>query len=524
MGGRVKIRMVLTVGALVAAAAVLTPVAAGVPAGAKESGDSSGSSTESSTDGVERLHFEYGPISIKPGQNTIEFSEGQVPKPDVDGWIVGIRPNITKANGKIPPVDVLHLHHGVWLSNSAKDTTRPNLPERFFAAGEEKTQMELPEGYGYRYRADDSWTINYMVHDLTPAPFEVFITYDIDFIPADSPAAEGIEPARPIWMDVQNGEVYPVFDVIKGSGTDGTYTYPTDATDPYAGGAPKNEWTVDRDGILLGTGGHLHPGGLHDDLWLRRDGAGATASDDAKRSIDRDTAHLFRSKAKYFEPAGAVSWDVAMTITRPDWNVQVRKGDVLSMTTTYDSSRASWYESMGIMVVFMADGTTGRDPFQTRVNQRGKLSHGHLPENDNHGGKKVTYENPLRFDKVDVDPTDRIEIENFLYGVGDLMGEGTVPTVKSGQQLTYYNVDAPREAGIWHSLTACKAPCNKETGIAYPLADADVQFDSGQLGDAGTPTAGTLSWKTPADLDPGTYTYFCRVHPFMRGAFAVEGT
>jgi plastocyanin len=26
---------------------------------------------------------------------------------------------------------------------------------------------------------------------------------------------------------------------------------------------------------------------------------------------------------------------------------------------------------------------------------------------------------------------------------------------------------------------------------------------------------------TPTDLDPGTYTYFCRIHPFMRGDFRV---
>jgi len=28
--------------------------------------------------------------------------------------------------------------------------------------------------------------------------------------------------------------------------------------------------------------------------------------------------------------------------------------------------------------------------------------------------------------------------------------------------------------------------------------------------------------KTPKSLDPGKYTYFCRVHPFMRGAFEVK--
>ena len=48
-------------------------------------------------------------------------------------------------------------------------------------------------------------------------------------------------------------------------------------------------------------------------------------------------------------------------------------------------------------------------------------------------------------------------------------------------------------------------------------------FDSGELGDAGPPTAGRVTWETPGDLDDGTYTYFCRIHPFMRGAFRVEG-
>ena len=34
---------------------------------------------------------------------------------------------------------------------------------------------------------------------------------------------------------------------------------------------------------------------------------------------------------------------------------------------------------------------------------------------------------------------------------------------------------------------------------------------------------GTTTWKTPKTLGPGTYTYFCRIHPFMRGSFRVKG-
>ena len=37
-----------------------------------------------------------------------------------------------------------------------------------------------------------------------------------------------------------------------------------------------------------------------------------------------------------------------------------------------------------------------------------------------------------------------------------------------------------------------------------------------------SPAANRLDWSTPDNLGPGTYTYFCRVHPYMRGAFRVK--
>ena len=30
------------------------------------------------------------------------------------------------------------------------------------------------------------------------------------------------------------------------------------------------------------------------------------------------------------------------------------------------------------------------------------------------------------------------------------------------------------------------------------------------------------TWTTPSNLPTGTYSYFCRVHPFMRGSFRVR--
>jgi hypothetical protein len=492
-------------------------------------------SVSPAANGAKRMLYRIGPFKVIPGQNEIG-NRIITDKPQVDGWITRMRPDLVYTNGRVARADVIHLHHGVWLNLDRSDITWPGLSERFFGVGQEKTITTFPKGFGYRYRASDRWLLNHMIHNLTPVPTDVYMVYEVDFIPDSSPAARGMRPVRPIWMDVENGSAYPVFDVRKGAGSGGRYTYPTDARRAYAGRAPANEWVADRDGVLVATAGHMHPGGLHTDLWVRRRGERIRAAacrgrpaGPARRRCLRDAprgrgarAHLFRSKARYFEPAGAVSWDVAMTGTRPDWRVKVRRGDVLSTTATYDSSRAAWWESMGIMVTYMADGGPGRDPFERRVDFPGRPTHGPLAENGNHGGGAASLPNPVRLgDGMTV--SGPLDILDFKFTLGDLSlpgAAGRPPVVRRGQSITFRNVDDPR--AIYHSISSCKPPCNRKTGIAYPIADGPVQFESGTLGSAVPPTTGRLEWQTPRNLKRGTYTYFCRIHPFMRGAFRVK--
>jgi len=497
-------------------------------------------------EGAKRILYKAGPFEIKPGQNTIELEADKVPNPKVDGFITRIRPDLLRSDGTVPAVDVIHLHHGVWINTSRPNPTGVGVGEQFFAAGEEKTIFTLPKGYGLAHRAGDKWMLNHMIHNLTSQPEKVWITYELDVIPRTDPAAKRIKPASPLWMDVEDGKAYPVFDVPKGGG-DGSYTYPDDDPRAYAGRRRLNEWTVDRDGVLLATAGHLHPGGLYTDMWLRRPGASpqpaaarssACRARRARTAADKrrcatpaatgDLAHLFRSQARYWEPAGAVSWDVAMTATPSDWRVEVHKGDTLSISATYDSQRASWYESMGIMITYWAPDESGPDPFRTKVDWPGKVTHGHLPENDNHGGEDAGLPNAASL--ADGPAAGEVGIENFLYEQGDLTLSGAElapPTVNAGQSLRFVNRDAHNPTGEpMHTITACKAPCNQSTGIAYPLADADIPFDSGNLGFGPrffTAAANRDSWETPKSLPDGTYNYFCRVHPFMRGAFRVVG-
>jgi plastocyanin len=132
-----------------------------------------------------------------------------------------------------------------------------------------------------------------------------------------------------------------------------------------------------------------------------------------------------------------------------------------------------------------------------------------------------------------------VNIKDFTYGRGDLSltgKNGRPPVVKRGKSINFVNLDdsSPNDSireAKYHTITACKSPCNRTTGIAYPTANAPAryQFDSAELGygptgilsDA-TAASNRHKWRTPTNLPRGTYSYFCRIHPFMRGAFRVK--
>jgi plastocyanin len=85
--------------------------------------------------------------------------------------------------------------------------------------------------------------------------------------------------------------------------------------------------------------------------------------------------------------------------------------------------------------------------------------------------------------------------------------------------LRFYNVD--QAAGIRHSVTTCRWPCNGPYVANYPFADG--RWDSGTMGyDVIDKGSASPVAETPADLPAGTYPYFCRIHPWMRGAFQVK--
>ena len=173
----------------------------------------------------------------------------------------------------------------------------------------------------------------------------------------DSPAAGQIRATEPLWMDVAGISGYPVFDVKRGwGGDDGQYTFPDEAV-------------IASERRKIGQAQRFTAPQRHDARLDRRAPAPRRHLDRPRAAARRRVrATIFRSQAKYWEPAGAVSWDVAMTVSDPWWRVKVSAGDELRLSATYDSERAAWYESMGINFLWYVPGDVegAKDPFTDR--------------------------------------------------------------------------------------------------------------------------------------------------------------
>ena len=513
----------------------------------------------------QRMRFSYGPIAVKPGQNDVLINPVTIEKPMVDGYITRFRPNLVWADGSTPPVEQMHLHHGTWLS----------YPEYgsgpFFAAGEEKTVASFPRGYGMPVQASDTWLLLYMVHSAVSQPMEAYIIYDIDFIPKAKGDELGMKSAYPLWLDVRPSG-YPVFNTQRTfGGKDGQCTWPKEkcaAFDPFGKqivgqGEPGNgkgeDWQFPArgepfgkagpftGGTIIGMGGHMHPGGVQNEIDLVRR--------KKQKRIYTGRAVYWNLKNPKTGGGPKDSWNFSMPVVgNPFWGIRVKPGDKLRSNVTYDTKRQSTYENMGIAVsLLVPDGEDGKpqargvNPFKVKRDRRqscwkrggvsakdpvlcdkGIVTHGFQPENGNRGGPSGKWQ------AANAGNASGVRIANFLYNPGDLstrMSMG-IPTVKLGSDLQFTNFEGGL---IYHTITSCKFPCLGQTGAAFPIANGKtsagrkVDFDSSELG-FGTPGIGptkqTLNWSLGVTKEEGykpgeVVTYYCRVHPFMRGAFEV---
>jgi hypothetical protein len=568
-----------------------------------------------------RIQFAFGPILVKPGENDALLEPVTIEKPAYDGYVVRFKPDLRRAvDGSAPNTENMHLHHATWLS--AYPQYGNGLP--FFAAGEEKTIATFPEGYGMPVGARDTWLLLYMVHNDRADTDVVWLTYDIDYIAASDVDDLEVEMAhiKPIWLDVQRTAIHPdapstsanpVFNVQRGFGGIDEETgrqictWPKENCarhDTYGGVSPQQGQTEEADGTpieipgadwrvpasfagnLIGLGGHLHFGGIRNEVSLVRDG---------------EEKPIFISDALYWDwerrdeqrvGAPPWSWDFSMTVTgAPDWKVAIKEGDIVRLNAIVDSDDASWYEGMGIVVAYVAPddphGPEAVDVFEDdvildrgyfdralipdgpwdvkrswtpepctadltgehnggtkRLCLRGMPTHGPLAESGNHA-PPCPEEGCPPISEEEGELTSDIFSVGFTYGQAELGAVNALglPLLKKGEPARLWNFDSA--ARVWHTFTRCEYPCTGAKNMWYPMADGGsgdpddvMDFDSNEIG-YGTmfePAAGQIPSSSGKSVDQivrdglyweftpeeeGTYTFFCRIHRGMRGAFKV---
>ncbi|HYF28732.1 MAG TPA: hypothetical protein VD931_23525 [Baekduia sp.] len=518
---------------------------------------------------VEDLKFWFGPYVVPPGWDANRFD---LDLPLANGHILSIEPGMRRVQDLSEPThQEAHIHHAHWFAvdpGNEEDNYTGGNTEWIFGNGDEETKADFtertaadPKGpvYGQFVGASGPQLMIYMLHNKTSQPLLTYIVLDVKFLHGTAKeAAAALE--RPV-HDVSGVLFGRTYSVPRQKDGDGRYSSTQDTPKPI-------EWTSTVDGTIIGTGSHLHPGGLR----VQVENLGSKAQpcpDDGQATggtLLLNSDALFRN-ALYSE-------DFQMEVTHPAWRAPVRKGDRIRITGVYENKDHAWYDVMTHQGLYIDEQQPpqgrcrpyfvgGVQEQRTRVKRRKHVHWRKLRAKRGARAGKVVRQRVVHWHRQRVTtgvpltegvpnrpfghhpdlfcgeefgalPCDRpitprppgratetVSIANFLYMPGDqsLSGEdGAPPRVKRGRSLTFVNVD--QAANIRHTVTTCAWPCNGRYVANYPLPDG--VWDSTTLGydliDGGNPNPVA---KTPPDLSPGKYAYFCRIHPWMRGAFEV---
>jgi len=521
---------------------------------------------------TEELKFYFGPYVVPPGWDA---NRVDLDLPLANGHILSVEPGMRRVQDLSEPSHQEgHIHHAHWFAfdpGNQEDNYTYGNTEWIFGNGDEETKADFqersaadPSGplYGQFIGASGPQLMIYMLHNKTSAPLNVYIVLDVTFLHGTT--AEASAALKREIHDISGVLFGRTFDVPRKPGGDGRFTTTRDMSKPI-------EWTATVDGTMIGTGSHLHPGGLRvitENLGSKDNPCPDTGGGTGGTLLLSSDA-LFRN-AQFSE-------DFQMEVTHPAWRAPVHKGDRIRITGIYENAEHAWYTVMTHQGVYIDEQEAPRGrctPYlagglkeqttrtvkrrhvhvrKVRVKQkvRGRRSTRMVRKRIVHWHKKKIVEGLAVTEGVPNRPwahkpdlfcglqfgappcekpeaprpagayTDTVTIADFLYLPGDrtLSGDlGAPPRVKPGTSLSFVNAD--QAANIRHSVTTCPHPCNGRYVANYPFADG--VWDSGTLGydaiDGGNPNPVS---STPSDLKPGRYAYFCRIHPWMRGEFEV---
>jgi plastocyanin len=525
---------------------------------------------------VERMRLWFGPYVVPPGHDA---NRVDLDLPLTNGYMISAEPGLRRVSDVGEPShQEAHIHHAHWFAvdpGNEEDNYTGGNTEWIFGNGDEETKADFRErseadpngpNYGQYIGAQGPQLMIYMLHNKTSQPLEVYVVLDIVF--AHGTKDELAKAPKP-YHDVTGVLFGRTFDVPRNPQGDGIWTTTRDHPDK------EIEWTSTVDGTIIGTGGHLHPGGLS----VVVENMGSKESPCPNDGLGTGGTRLLKSDALWRDNVPFTE-DFQMEVSHPAWRAPVHKGDRIRITGIYENRDHAWYTAMthdglyideqqkpqGRCKPYLINQPAPKVSFKKvkkkivawkkkRYRSKGsrrwrvklvrtvktkwvrkKVVTGVLEPSEGVPNRPWALRHKDVYcgvelggfpcDKAEADrgegrQTSQVVIADFLYLPGDmsLTGvDGAPARVKQGTPLTFVNAD--QNAGIRHSVTTCRWPCNGPYVANYPLADG--VWDSTTLGydaiDGGNPNPVAA---TPADLQAGKYAYFCRIHPWMRGAFEV---
>jgi hypothetical protein len=473
------------------------------------------------------------------------------------------------------PDDQYYAANLAWVFGTGEERTQGSLHDRAEAD---------PNGprYGIYMAPEVPQVLIYMIHNKMPQAASVYVALDVSFVYGDAAAIKAASgcPGLITGESCHAGEDFhslqgklwgSTFDVARQTladgNLDGVYNYPVDAPADDPTHQPTDAlgrmFTAAHDGTAIAAAGHLHPNGMST-IVANLGPAGSACEADLDHDGFPGVTLLHSDKMETVPAAAPHSEEYQMGATKYGWRAPVRAGDRITQFAEYANADQASYEAMTFVGLYtdpqqvpaprgpegctlantaptlLAGDPWGGDPAQTVVNRNAHAGHHHegseycgIPDYPACDTEMAHPEPGLQ--------TSLVTIANFAYTPGGrtLTGQAGLPVqVPRGSKLTFVNGDMALGGGVRHTVTSCNWPCNGPYVANYPQPNGT--FDSGKLGNvdpidgglyvsSGGPLMGygpssdaIPSWTLDTkDMEPGLYSFYCRIHPWMRGSLEV---
>ena len=435
-------------------------------------------------------------------QNT---SPGPIPRPNVNGHITHMEVDVVDSVTAQPvPIDRLMLHHIVFF-NAARPDAACGGPERFYGAGEERAKISFPDGYGYPLNPSDPWFLVYMYMNHRAQTDTAWIEYKLTV----EPASAGNTSVRSYWMDVGNCDPDPIYNVPgadeqpvpscaklrKAAKRKGTKKAKRKAREcgqradaieaQNSSGAThvqtKNVVAKENGWIIAGWG-HVHGGA--EKLTITKPSCGnmqVAQSDPTWGNPD----HAFYNVRPVLHEPGPIGMSAFTTPT----GIPIRSGQTIRLNSVYDNDQPH-SRVMGIEVLYVAPDTPGgADPAEC----------GGAPSDIAYGpGTNLAGRSdppPFKVPLIGVQNGQPVEIDG-PPGAFRTLASGS--TVQVGDR--YFgdpNVVIPQGASLNYQFLGSE--------------EHNVTLANGPMG-IGSPRQSSGTY-TQTFTRPGTYRFFCELHP-----------